>query len=201
MNTLPDALPLSNLERGRQIRIAQLEDIPGIMFILENNLIEHKQLTPKNLEQTGFLINGFTSDEAKAAILDTDNFIYLVSIEHNDVVGYTIACDIKKLKSTFQEALALVSFNLSDIIYSNKTLYLRHIAKQTNKKGVGQELLQALMKHAKTLGNEYIICQIAEKPIQNKRSKAFHEKFGFICVGYNQNGEEIAGVYLLNLID
>ncbi len=36
---------------------------------------------------------------------------------------------------------------------------------------------------------------IAEKPIQNKASKIFHEKIGFICAGYNQDGNRISGIY------
>lgn len=187
---------LSTAATKHIIRPAHEEDIPEILSILEQNLIAHKVINIDKLGQSGFLINGFTSDEAKVAILDKDNFIYLVSTDHNEVIGYVVGCDIKKLKSTFQEELALVSKELSDVILSEKVFYLRHIAKNPDKKKVGKELLKALLRQAEDGGYEYIICQIAEKPIQNKVSKAFHEKYGFVCVGYNQNTDKMSGVYL-----
>jgi hypothetical protein len=74
------------------IRLAQEGDIPGIISILERNLITHKVHNIDQLEQSGFLINGFTPSDAKNAILDKNNFIYLVSTEHNEVIGYAMGC-------------------------------------------------------------------------------------------------------------
>ncbi len=189
--------PFTSDNSSRHVRHAEIKDIPGIISVLDQNLIAYKKPTEiTTLEQTGFLINGFTPDDAKAAILDTDNFIFLISTENDDVIGYAIGCDVKKLKSTFQEELAAVSSKIRTIVFSEKTLYLRHIAKKTDKKHVGKKLLQTLSEQAKLASYKYIICVIAHKPIQNKASITFHEKLGFVCVGYNEDGDKKSGVYL-----
>jgi L-amino acid N-acyltransferase YncA len=71
--------------------------------------------------------------------------------------------------------------------------YPQHIAKNPDKKHVDKKLLETLIQKASHAGYEYI-CQISEHPIQNKTSKIFHEKSGFVCVGHNQNSEKIAGI-------
>lgn len=195
MNNLSDKLsPSSN--SARRVRLAEINDIPGIISVLEQNLISYKKaLTTDILEQTGFLINGFTYEDAKAAILDKDNFIFLISTENDNVIGYATGCNVKKLKSIYQEELAAVSSEVRNIVFSEKAFYLRHIAKKIDTKHVGKELLQTLLDQAIYAGYEYIICVIAEKPIQNKASKIFHEKVGFRCAGYNQDGDRIFAVY------
>lgn len=67
-----------NLTSSKTIRPASIEDIPGIIAILEQNLMTHKTADPSTLEKCGFLLHGFTPAEAKVAILDKSNFIYLV---------------------------------------------------------------------------------------------------------------------------
>lgn len=186
-----------NLYPARLIKKAEAKDIPGIIFILEQNLISHQKVQNiKNLEQTGFLINGFSSDDAKSAIKDEDNFIFLVSTENDDVIGYAIGCNIKILKPIFQEELSSISSEIRDMIASKKILYLRHIAKKINKNNVGKGLLQHLSEYSKHVSYKYIICVIAEKPIQNKASKKFHEKNGFICIGFHHGKDKTSGVYL-----
>lgn len=61
---------------------------------------------------------------------------------------------------------------------------------------VGKELLQYLLNQAKNVGYRFIICVIAEKPVQNKASKSFHEKCGFVCVGFYQDVDKKSGIYL-----
>ena len=88
-----------------------------------------------------------------------------------------------------------MSKEIEDIILSGKAFYLRHIAKAPGKNQVGKKLLQALLNEAKNAGYQYIICQIAHKPLQNKASIAFHEKMGFTCVGEAKDGDNEFGVY------
>jgi hypothetical protein len=196
MNNIIDRLSSSS-GSVRQVKIAKIEDIPGIISVLQQNLIAHKNLLEIDiLEQKGFLINAFTDEDAKTAILDKDNFIFLISSENDDVIGYAVGCNVKKLNQNFQKELAEISLEIHSIISSKKLLYLRHIAKKLDIKHVGKGLLQELINQAKHGGYEYIICTIAEKPIQNKASKAFHEKFDFACTGYNQDGDKTMGVYL-----
>jgi predicted GNAT superfamily acetyltransferase len=112
------------------------------------------------------------------------------------VVGYTLGYDIKKLDPDYQNVLASSSFYIRDIIFSEKVFYHRHIAKKIDKINIGKGLLHTLLERATEAGYKYIVCQIAEKPFQNKVSKALHEKFGFVCAGYNQSEEAQFGVYI-----
>lgn len=184
-------------EISRWVRKAENKDISGIMSVLEQNLIANKTIKkPENLEQTGFLINSFSPDDARSAITDEDNFIFLVSTENDDVIGYVVGCDVKKLNPIFQEELSSVSAEVRNMIASEKILYHRQIAKKIDKSNVGGGLLLQLIENSKRAGYNYIICIIAEKPIQNKASKNFHQKNGFICVGFIQGIDKTSGVYL-----
>ena len=168
-----------------------------MMSIMVQNLIAHKtKVSTEVMEQIGFLIYDFTTEEARIAVKDKHNFICLVSEEDGNLIGYTLGCNIKKLEPAYQETLTSASLKISDIIISDKVFYHRHIAKKTNKKNIGKELLHALLGKVKETGYKYIICQIAEKPIQNKVSKAIHEKCGFVCVGYHQSDEVEFGIYI-----
>lgn len=162
MKKLSDILP-SSIDSSKQVRKAEVNDISGVISVLEQNLIANKATQkPEILEQTGFLINSFSFDDAKSAIEDKDNFIFLVSTNNNEIIGYTIACDVKKLNPVFQEDLSSVSAEIKNIISSEKKLYLRHIAKKVGESGIGKGLLQQLVDHSIHAGYRYIICVIAE---------------------------------------
>ena len=184
----------------KEVRVATIDDIPGIMSVLEDNLIANKKQDTCVLEKTGFLIHGFTAEEAQVAILDKNHFIYLVTTENDEVIGYTVGCDIKILKPIYQERLASISPAISNALFSERVFYLRHIAKKQGKIHVGKELLQELIDRTKRAGYQSIICQIADKPVPNKGSKLFHEKYGFICVGYSENEEGSFGVYFKRIM-
>jgi len=186
------------LHSSRQVRKAEVKDIPGVLSVLEQNLIANRKIQNHEiLEQTGFLINSFSYDDAKSAITDEDNFIFVVSTENNDeIIGYAIGCDVNKLSPIFQKELSSISSEIKDIIPLEKILYLRHIAKKADKNYVGQGLFLQLLDYSKRENYKYIICVIAEKPIQNKASKKFHEKNGFFCAGFYQDGNKMSGVYL-----
>lgn len=189
---------MNNLSRS--IIHAKVDSIPGILSVLEENLIANqKQLPTHILEQNGFLIHSFTADDAKAAILNKDHFIVLISTENTDIIGYTIGCNISRLKKDFQDKLAAVSSEINDIISSQKSFYHRHIAKKLTKKNVGTQLLEQLITETKHMDYKYIICQIAHEPFRNKASIALHQKLGFEYCGCTQNENLILGVYLKKL--
>lgn len=170
-----------------KVRKAEIRDIPGIISVLEQNLISNKKVENIDiLTWSGFLINRFSPEDAEFAIVDEDNFIFLVSTEDNDIIGYIIGCDVKKLNPHYQQELFSISAELKNIISLEKTIYLRHIAKKIDKKSVGKELLKNFLDYSNYKGYKYIICSIAQAPIENKASKNFHEKNGFVCLGYNQ---------------
>ena len=62
------------MENSRKIRAAEINDIPGIISVLERNLLAFKKaLDIETLEKKGFLIQGFTPEEAKVPILDKEH--------------------------------------------------------------------------------------------------------------------------------
>ena len=183
----------------REVKNAEMHDIPGIIHVLNKNLISHNKTLPSHeLEKTGFLIHAFTHEDAEAAIADKDNFIFLISTENDDVIGYALGCAVTKIKSLHKRKIS-VSQEIENIISSGKAFYLRHIAKAPGKNQVGTELLRALLNQTKNAGYHYIICQIAHNPLRNKASIAFHEKMGFTCVGTAKDDDNEFGIYLLNL--
>lgn len=181
------------------VKKADIENIPGILSVLENNLIKNKRnIATTTLEEQGFLIHGFNFDDVKSAVHDK-NFSVLVALEGDHVIGYTIGCSLDKLKIELKNKICSASSELEKIISSNKIFYHRHIAKEVHKKGIGKQLLQSQMDIIKKLGYQNIICQIAHKPFQNTVSLALHEKFGFTSMGFLVDGDYTLGVYLKNL--
>jgi L-amino acid N-acyltransferase YncA len=180
----------------RQLRRAEVKDIPAILEILSQNLLAHnKNLTPAELETQGFLKNGFTAAEAEAAIQDTDNFIFFVATDGEEIIGYVSGCSVSHLNQPFQDLLAGASAELYRQVYQQKSIYLRHIAKQTAVLHVGQSLLDALLAEAKVKAYQNIICQIMQAPLANKPSLAFHEKNGFVQIGQNLYQDERWGIF------
>jgi hypothetical protein len=185
---------------NRQIKFAKIKNIPGIINVLQKNLIANqKSLSNEILEEKGFLIHGFTSEDIKASIADKKHSIVSVSIEENEVIGYIIGCNITQLNAEFQKKLSAISNKMDDLISSKKTLYYRQIAKLPEKTNAGTGLFQFLLDTATNQGYQYIICQIAHAPLKNKPSIEFHKKFGFDCVGSNQDKEVTLGIYLKQL--
>lgn len=182
----------------RETLPAEFANIPGIMAVLEENLIANKK-GASGLEKTGFLIHPFTTEELKKSIEDKINHITLISIEDDEVIGYAMGCNIKQLKPHSQEKLAGASPELANSMFSEKVFYYRHIAKKTNKRQVGKRLLASLLEMAKQQNYHSVICQIAQHPLKNIASIAFHSKFGFKYVGKIQDGDYILGIYLKSL--
>jgi L-amino acid N-acyltransferase YncA len=193
---------LTELETNTAIRVrrAKITDIPGILAVLDHHLLAKKDsLNTTELAQTGFLVQSFTAEEARAAIADKANFQFFVATRHDETIGYITGCDVKKLKPYYRDKLAAISPELRHIVLAEKAFFLRHIAKLPGKNHVGAQLLRAMEMEASVGGFAYILCQIVEQPVQNKVSIIFHEKHGFSCAGYDQFGDEYAGIYLKHI--
>ena len=181
----------------RQASRAELADIRGIFAVMDQNLLAKKEVLDTTLlEQTGFLIHGFTREEARAAILDRENFVFVVAKENENVVGYATGSDIKTLKPVFQEKLASISEEVQTAISTGRVFYYRHIAKKKGAVGIGKDLAPILMEYIRAAGYSHMVCQIAHDPIRNQASILFHERQGFRCVGTAPDGERRFGVYL-----
>lgn len=179
----------------RTIKPAELANIPGIIAVLEQNLIANR-IADVDLEKTGFLVHGFTSDEAKEIITDKTNYVAFVALEDEEIVGYTMGCNIKQLQPKIQTKFAAISQELNYLLSREKIFYYRHIAKKPTTKQVGQELLQSLLAEVKHQNYHSVICQIVQKPLKNAASLAFHARFGFECMGMVQDEKYSLGVYL-----
>lgn len=163
------------------IRPANLQDITGIMDILERHLIQNLSCKDKNeLEERGFLLFSFSKEEIKKFILDKYKSIFLVAIENEKVIGYALSYDLNQQPKSH-----------------HKILYHHHIAVQPGKKGVGKLLMQAIIKEAAVRQYEEIICDISHAPNMNRASIQFHKKFGFVLVNQHKKENIELGVYRL----
>jgi hypothetical protein len=181
----------------RTVVRANSKTISGMMDVLHSNLVANKEASEKiTMGENGFLIHGFTREEAEAFALDREHYIVLNAVDEDHVVGYTIGCQVKILHPEFQAQMALVSPELSAILQNNRVLYLRHIAKLPGTKRVGTALLSELLHIAKQQHYDYVFCKIAHKPVLNKASISFHEKFGLRLLGVAEEDGHVFGVYL-----
>ena len=179
----------------RHIRSANTNDIPAIIAIMEQHFIHQKAAMDKDtLESVGFLIHGFSESDIREAIADEKNHIVLVATENDAVIGYVLNYDLKKLNDWMVD-LQSTSEYLA-ILTGKKVFYHRHIAKIPHKKGVGKKLLQSLMNEAVLRNYDYIVCQILQKPYQNRASVKLHEALGFFQIGVVEEEEYTFGVYL-----
>ena len=179
-----------------RVRRAKLAEIPGIMAILEQHFVSTRDtLVAADMEKSGFLLSQFTDDEARAAINNKADFVVLVATPGDTVMGYAIGCTVKKLNPMNRERLASISPELHHAIFSEKVFFLRHIAKKSADNRVGSQLLEAIEVEANVAGYHHILCSIAHLPLENKRSKAFFEKHGFSCAGFNQIDNLTGAIY------
>jgi predicted GNAT superfamily acetyltransferase len=192
----------SELETSTAIRVrrAKITDITGILAVHDLHLLAKKDsVNATNLADTGFLVNSLSPDQAKAIITDKTYSQFFVATQQNEVIGFAFGCDVKKLSQTYQEKMAGISPELHHIITAEKAFYLSQIAKIAGKHHAGAQLLEATETEACVGGYSYIVCQIVEQPVQNMKSKAFHEKHGFVRAGFEQFGAETAGIYLKHI--
>jgi L-amino acid N-acyltransferase YncA len=179
-----------------RVRRARIHDIPGIMAILDYYLVSKKtSIIPAELEKTGFLLNSFTAEDAKAAIADKTNFFFFIATNQDEVIGYALGCDLKKLNPAFTGKIAAISSEMNHILSYDKVFFLKQIAKKPAKNHVGMQLIETIEAEAMVYGYHYIIGYIAAQPIKNTSSMIFHEKQGYSCAGYIQSGQETGAIY------
>lgn len=179
------------------IRNAELNDIHGILAIFEQNLLANKT-NNHHLQEKGFLAFGLTYEDIKQEILDHNHTIALVAEINNEILGFTLGNDFKIKNPGWKSNMQLENDSI-ETLTSNRIFYHDYIARQLNSKGVGKKLLTTLIKKAVTQNYSYILCEIAHKPYLNKASVAFHEQFGFKCIGTINKNHFTLGVYLLKI--
>jgi L-amino acid N-acyltransferase YncA len=186
----------STTAQSIRVRRAKFTEIPEILAILSQHFVSTKDtLVAADLEKSGFLLSQFSEDEARAAINNKADFVFLVATPGDTVMGYAIGCNVKKLNPTNRERLAAISSELHHAIFSEKVFFLRHIAKKPADNRVGGQLLDAIEAEAHVAGYHHILCSIAHQPLENKRSKAFFEKHGYTCAGFNQIDNLTGAIY------
>jgi hypothetical protein len=179
---------------------ATLSDIPGIIAVLEENMLIKKDKSDVSyIEKSGFLITRHTEKDLRAWIADKKNHIVLVYKEADEIKGYILGCDVKTMASEMQSKFAEVQ-SLKDILSANPVLYHKQIGVKPGYKGVGGELLQAFFAKAAALQYKHIICLIVHEPILNKISVGFHQKYGFVYKGLVSVEDMKDGVYLKSFI-
>lgn len=175
-----------------EIRLADLEHAPGIVEIMQQNLLSN--LDKDTNLSAGFLIHGFSQEYIENAVKD-DNFILYTALDQNEVVGYCLGCRFEKLNAELQNKF--VGIIGQEQVQNNKILYYRHIAKKRDVKGVGKALLSALLNDAQQQNYQVVLAQIIKAPIRNEASENFHKKFGFEEIGIVKDAEFTAGLYRL----
>jgi predicted GNAT superfamily acetyltransferase len=199
-----------------ETQYASSNDIQGILSVQKGNLL--LEIAPdvfsllkqgskinedvvKEIGSRGFLIHALTEEELQRLISDRENIILLVTKENNEVDGYVLGYDInawKKFKPEWEETVR-VSEDIAELLGKEKILYLRHIARKGSAKGKGSKLMEMLINEAKSKGYKYIICEILEKPITNRASIEFHERWGFKKIGQVEEGHLMWGLFLKSL--
>lgn len=178
------------------VESASIDDIPGIIAVLEENLLINKDKSAiGHLEKSGFLVVRHSQEALRNWIEDKKNQIVLVCKEDQEVVGYILGCDLTAHALKMQAKVAEFQL-LRDISMTHPVLYHKQIAIQSNRKGVGAKLLQAFFALAATKGYHHIVAFIVHEPVLNKVSVEFHQKHGFEYIGLVQIDDMKAGAYL-----
>ena len=164
------------------IRSAELEDIPGILDVQSSFLLKNK--TVKAAERDGFLVYPIKEEELEGLILSKNSFL-LVAEDKGVVVGYILVYDLnnwRKLRPKWDKRV-LVTTQIRNHLQKDKVLYFRHIVKKLNYSRVGEKLEEQIYSVAKSKGFQFIIAEVLERPIQNKKSKEEYGSRGYIKIG------------------
>lgn len=182
-----------------KICLASKEDIPGIILVNQENLVIDKEKAKENnLKSRGFIYSSFTSNELENILDHLPDQILTVCKFQDLVVGYAISYDCLKLRPAWLDKAKLTP-EAQNILQSQQGLYHRQIARKEGLPGVGGMLLQAVIGHAVKREDQFIMCEIAYKPLKNFPSIALHEKYGFEQVGkVSKDGKEM-GIYVKKL--
>jgi L-amino acid N-acyltransferase YncA len=167
---------------ANKIKLAQIEDIDGMLDILNKNWIFNQESkSTEELESSGFLVNPFTYEDIVTQLKNND-FIILVSKNDDNVEGYIIDYTVNPDEFAWIRESG-IPIELQNKLLNEKTLYHRHIGIDPACKGIGKKLMETLIDMAIKKAHKNIICQIALSPVENKKSIVFHEKLGFEMIG------------------
>ena len=164
------------------IRPAKIEDIPGILEIQNDFLLKNKSI--KAAEKEGFLVYSIKEDELKNMISSGNLFLF-VAVSNGKVIGYASACsleDWRKSKVKWDKRI-IVSPKIRDHLYTDRIIYLRHIARNLNYPGVGAQLEEKIYAIAKEKGFKFVVGEILELPLSNEKSRKIHEERGYVKIG------------------
>jgi predicted GNAT superfamily acetyltransferase len=180
------------------VEVANIDDVSAIVKINNQNLITNKKsFTDAQLAESGFLIMPYT-EESVNAYVGQDKYLALSAKINNEVVGYAISYNL-----IYEEELNSHISNITPwnkLLATSKVLYLSQIAKKPEAKGVGKQLMSAILDYSVSHDYHYIISQVIHKPICNEGSIMFHKHFGFdVITEIIRNDGNNAGVYLKKL--
>ncbi len=181
------------------IKPAIHSDIEEILAILKSRLVDvnDPKIFNSELENKGFLIGNVERDELEKLILDQKNNLILVAKEGDEVLGYLIAQRLSEIVDSKKAVVSCLKLHKIDDL--QKVIYYRQIATKPQSKNIGSLLLEELLKKAKEIDCEYVVCRIVGEPVNNQKSISFHKKFGFKQIGEDAIGRVKLGVYLYNL--
>ncbi|MFW9876965.1 MAG: GNAT family N-acetyltransferase [Candidatus Thorarchaeota archaeon] len=170
------------------IKIAEVEDIEGIINALKRNLIEIRdvdeisQKQRKKLEDEGFLRKEVDKEYYKNLIEDPNIDIYIAKDNDGKIIGFASIhrkkFDIIKVRDVVGK-LSFENKKTKDLLLNEKTefAYLDQVSiiPELKRKGIGTAIFQeALFKV-----NTPVVAFIVEKPLFNKASVYWHEYNGF----------------------
>lgn len=181
------------------IRIANLNDVPGVLNVLEENMLTQEKIELlDDMENKGFLTFKLTSKEVEQSISDDENTTVLVAQSSNEIIGFTLGYNLHH-KIPDWSAHVKVDNSTMEILTKHRIFFHDYIARVRNTSGIGKKMLERLVKEASVRGYQYIVCEIAQHPYRNKASIYFHEQFGFNCVGTISKDSTVLGIYLLKI--
>jgi len=165
------------------IRSAEQKDISGILEVQKGQLLKNKSL--RSAEKEGFLVYPLSEDELKNLISSEDVFS-IVAEFGGKIVGYALAYDLKKwreVKPKFDKRI-LVTSSVKNHLIDDRVIYFRHVARFDNFSGVGKSLEEEIYSLARKRGLGFVIAEILESPLKNRKSLEVHKKRGFVKIGH-----------------
>jgi len=161
---------------------AEIKDIPDILEMQNSFLLKNK--TIRAAEKDGFVVYPIYENELRELI--SSNYCFLVVARSNErVVGYALAYDLntwKKIKKKWDKHSFLPIF-VKEHLSADRVLYFRQIVRDNNFKGVGNRLEEEVYSVARSKGFKFVVAEILESPLLNKKSKEVHEEEGYVKIG------------------
>ncbi len=170
------------------VRIASLEDAPGIQNALKQNLIEIRDVDEisrkerKNLEEQGFLRKEVDIKYYKQLIDDPNIDIYIASDTEGNIIGFASIHRKKYNIMKVRDVIGQLSFEnerTKELLLSENTefAYLDQVSilPEYKRKGIAT----AIFKEALANIDTPVVVFIVEKPLFNKASIYWHEYNGF----------------------